>query len=94
MVGDSVEKWKLDFIREWAGYLTAEVIANRIGMSTSFVFQYAKFMGLSMTRTNKRPPPEKRIIYLKKKEKEPLVRPPAKYDNVSREEVIEKYLNA
>lgn len=97
-IGNSLPKWKLEYIRKNAADRTARQIAEAIGVSACLVYDYCALHHIELTKVVRKghlhvPMPRVVIRDPQYAPKQKLVRPPAKYDNVSREEHVEKWLN-
>lgn len=89
-LGNRQPQWKKDFIHDNAGRLDPRTIALRIDVSPAFVYQYCDVKGIKASKNSYGVERIRRYVDSQPK---PFERPPAKYDNKSREEIIEELLS-
>ena len=98
-LGNKTPQWKLDFIAENAMQYSVRQIAEAIGVSDAFVYDYTTLKGIPRKEVIKRGymyiPIPKRIYTLPQlpEPNEKITRPPARYDNKTTEERIDELLN-
>jgi len=96
---------QLDLLKTSSQFLTAAEWADKFGVHVSIIFSCCRHYGLPLMGTKEanerrkqreRPNPEisKKIkrVYEPAEKKTKMVRPPARYDNRSQEDVINHYL--
>ena len=102
--GAKLSEIEKDFLRANAKNHSLRKLAELIGKSHTLVYQYCRQHGIGIKsvkptgrpRNTDRVPgqvkPVQRRVIAQKEEKVILVRPPAKYDNRSQQDVIDHYL--
>jgi hypothetical protein len=104
-LGARQPKWKLDYIRENAATLTCKELKQFTGLSDSFIYDYCSLHNIELKTIHVRKGHKFGSYSDIKRVKEPVrrvpelparttkfERPPAQYDNISREERIDMWL--
>lgn len=96
-LGNRQPEWKIQFIRKNCENMTAGEISRKIQVSLALVIGYCvnnnlKLKKMFPDRAHGHGGPKGPRLVIADPPKKPLVRPPAKYDNRSWEEVIDHYL--
>jgi hypothetical protein len=101
-LGNRQPQWKLDYIKEHAPYSKAPILAQELGLSTAFIYEYCLLKDIPLSKKTYeyvgKPPISSLFIHERIKRfsgevKQPIVRPKAVYDNKSREERINELLS-
>lgn len=99
-MGNRQPQWKLDYIKQNAAFCTVRQLALALDLSDTLIYQYCALHNLVFKR-DKTGPGERpirehlrneRLRRFQEDRRLPIQRPPAVYDNKSREQIIDELL--